>query len=673
LALILAASGCGTIIPDIPDMVVTQQRVEEADRLLASDPQGPIPSPELPAALVAQAVDDGPDRDGTAKISYTVEVTAPDDPPGLGEAFDGVADLRTMMDVPLESRLTLRRRLRSSLQQGQALLNSWGYYDGVADGRLDDGPAPGSFVARISLSPGVPYSLEPGTLVISDAVPLDPASPGAGPGLEDIAGELARARGQAAICPALPGAAPCPAGDLAEVGIRPGARARAEDVLAAVNRLEQVWRSGGYPRAEVTATKYSIDQNLKTLKAEIVLTPGQYIKMGRLETWGDETVKPRYLRLMVNWREGQSWNQDLAERYRETLLDTGLFKSVEIGPGQEPDQDGNHPVVAALEPAPRRTVSGSLNYDSDWGPGVSLSWEHRNVTGWADRLRIELPVWRDLAQLGLSYQRPFVFNSPNHSLLAEAFLLKERTDNYALSSASVAVGLERAINRQLRGRLQASAETGTLDEFLEGQSDYLLLGLPLTLNWNNSDSYLDPTRGLRASLLMSPYVGHYRNDFKVLKYRLEASYYHPLMGPDRLVAAVRGAVGAIGGTGPENLPSSLRFFGGGGQSVRGYEYQSIGPKNARGRPAGGATMSEASAELRFRWSETMGVTAFVDGGMVYESSDLSQVGQDLLWGGGLGFRYYSPVGPFRLDLATPLTPRDEDSRLQIYLSLGQSF
>jgi translocation and assembly module TamA len=107
--------------------------------------------------------------------------------------------------------------------------------------------------------------------------------------------------------------------------------------------------------------------------------------------------------------------------------------------------------------------------------------------------------------------------------------------------------------------------------------------------------------------------------------------------------------------------------------VRGYEYQSIGPKNVRGRPSGGSTLAETSAELRFRWSETMGVTAFVDGGMVYNNHDLTKLGKDFLWGGGLGFRYYSPIGPFRLDLATPLTPRSEDSPLQVYLSLGQSF
>ncbi|MDR0355319.1 MAG: BamA/TamA family outer membrane protein, partial [Deltaproteobacteria bacterium] len=214
---------------------------------------------------------------------------------------------------------------------------------------------------------------------------------------------------------------------------------------------------------------------------------------------------------------------------------------------------------------------------------------------------------------------------------------------------------------------------GSLDEFIVGRRNYEVLGLPLNLNWSNADSFLDASKGLRAALLLVPYYGRYLDDFKVLKYRLEASFYQPLREDKSLVAAVRAAVGSISGTGPEELPSSLRFFSGGGQSVRGYEYQSIGPKNQRGRPAGGATMNEVSGELRWRFSESMGVVAFVDGGMVYQRADVSQIGQDLLWGGGLGFRYYSPIGPFRLDLATPLTSRDGDSPFQVYLSLGQSF
>jgi translocation and assembly module TamA len=676
LALVsLAASGCGTIIPDIPEVMVTNQKLEEADRLLSSDPQGPIPQPRVPAGLMAET-DSGDAALGEGKISYTVAVTAPPEPAGLVEAFEKVASIKVMADRPLEARLTLLRRLRLSLNQGKDLLASWGYYEGRAEGRLDDGPTPGTYVARIELYPGPLYGFAPGKVIISNAVPLT-VGPLADPEGEDIARELAKnllPPDREVFCPPPPGGNPCPVNDLVTAGLKPGAPAKADDMLAVVANLTRLWKDRGYPEAEVTASKYSIDTGQKTLDSEIVLTPGPYVKMGEMLVRGDDTVNPRFLRHSINWVVGQDWNQDLVQAFRESLMQTGLFKSVEVGHDQPPDQNGNHPVTVDLEASPRRTVSGSLNYDSDWGPGLSVSWEHRNLSGWGDRLRFEMPVWEDLAQLGVTYQRPFAFNNPKYSLLAETYLLRENTENYYLASASLAVGVERVINRRLRGRLQASVEAGDLDDFILKRTKYRILGLPFTLFWNNTDDFLNPTKGIRASFLISPYVGHYFDDFRLLKARADFSFYQSLFGGDKLVAAVRLAAGTITGSGPESLPSSLRFFGGGGQSVRGYEYQSIGPKNVRGRPAGGSTMAETSAELRFRWSETMGAVVFVDGGMVYNPEDVSTyIGRDFLWGGGLGFRYFSPIGPFRLDLATPLTPREGDSKLQIYLSLGQSF
>ncbi|MDR1049917.1 MAG: BamA/TamA family outer membrane protein [Deltaproteobacteria bacterium] len=741
LSLLLLLAGCGTIIPDIPDMIVTNQRVAEADQLLASDPLGPIPRPQLPPDLAAAPPPS--DADAVAHGSpahYRLTVSAPGGPDDLVDGYRKVNDLDLKLDTPPDSELGLMRRLRASLGQGQDYLRSLGYYEGTAEGGIarppsavsdasdDDAPAssspssstsssssgarggqngagtsgnngqappPPAYSVEITLTAGPMYYLEPGELIISGDPLLKPDNdePAVDPATGQFDDELylrtertkeehlrraleAREAGRPAgggICPKTEGGRPCPAGDLVSAGLKPGAPARAADVLEVVDNVERKWRDDGYPQAEIVGTRYSIDPVKKTLLAQIILNPGPYLKMGGLVVRGDDTVNERYLRHNVNWREGQNWSEDAAERYREILLQTGLFKSVEAKPAGEPDASGNTALEATLEAAPRRTVSGSLNYDSDWGPGVSVAWENRNLSGWGDSLRVELPYWKDLVQLGLNYQRPFVFNNRNQSLLVEGYLLREDTENYELSSISAAAGFERRLNRRLRARLQTSLELGTLDERMDGRRRYQVVGFPFNMYWNNADSYLDATHGLRASLLLSPYYGSYLADFKVVKYRLEASFYRPLAPENRLVLALRAMMGSILGTGPEYLPSSLRFFGGGGQSVRGYEYQSIGPRNARGRPAGGATVGEISGELRWRFSQTMGAVAFVDGGMVYERADISQMGRDFLWGGGLGFRYYSPVGPFRLDLATPLTPREEDGPLQLYLSLGQSF
>jgi translocation and assembly module TamA len=663
LALIAPIAACGKIIPDIPDMVVTQQRVEEAERLLESDPLGPIPRPDMPGGSGGER-SIAPAPSGAAeKIAYEVEVVAPDSPEGLADRFREASDLFAMKDRPPTSELTLTRRLHSSIDQGIALLRSLGYYEGRVEGAMSR--VDGKRLITMRLEPGPLYHLEAGRVEIltgDEAIGLS--------GGEDEVPDQPVAQELRETWPAPCPVDPCPADTLAQAGLVPGAPARADDVLAAVDALAAIWRDGGYPKAEVAATRYSVDREARTLLAEVALKPGPHATMGDIARQTSSEVKDGWLDYQINWRRGQHWSQSLAEGYRETLMRSGLFKAVEIAPGLGPNDPD--PVLLTLEDAPARTVSGSLNYDTDFGPGVEVAWEHRNLTGWGDKLRIEAPVWRDLIQLAASYQRPY-FLSRRQSLLLEASLLKEDAEAYDLRSASLAAGIDRQLTPKIRGIFRTSLETGSLEEELRPREDYLVLGLPVTLEWSDADSFLDPTKGARVSLLVAPYYGRYHSDFSVVKSRLDAAYYRPLMGPDKLILALRAAVGAINGSGPSALPSSLRFFGGGGKSIRGYDYQSIGPKNARGRPIGGAAVVETGLEARYRWSKTMGITAFIDGGNVYERPKIDHVGQDLLWGGGLGFRYYSPVGPFRLDVATPLTPRDDDDPIQIYLSLGQSF
>jgi translocation and assembly module TamA len=641
--LTVGLTACGAIIPDVPGVVATQQHVEEAERLLQSDPKGPIPKPKIPSSLAeGQYQTYTQDSD---QINYTVDVRSPDEK--LIEIFNDISDLTTLKDKAVSSSVALNRRVRTSISQAQDLLRSQGYYEGMADGDIElvDKKAD----ITIILTPGPIYTVENSLLTIEN----DPA--------------LAQV-----VCPAPLGAVPCPAAALSEVGLKPGEPAIADVVLKAADVFINVWRNDGYPQAEMTTAKYSIDMTRKTLLAEMTLKPGPYVKMGQLIVGDDSPVEFGYLKNKITWEIGQNWSQEKVERFREALLQTGLFKSVETSLTPQDDSNGLRGIVLDLQAAPLRTVRGSINFDSNFGVGLELGWEHRNFTGWGDRLRLDMPIWTDLFQLAANYQRPY-FLHPKQNLLMEGALIHEKADSYTLSAASAAVGIDRQLSPKLRLLVQASTEVGELDEELIGQKKYLVLGLPVSMEWNDSDSYLDPTKGLKIGLLMSPYYGRYLKDFQVLKYRLDASFYQPIASPDALIFALRLAVGAISGSGPQWLPSSLRFFGGGGKSVRGYEYQSIGPLNARGRPAGGASMSEVSTELRWRWSKNLGFTAFVDGGMVYEKPKLSDIGRGFLWGGGLGVRYYSPIGPFRLDLATPLTPREGDGKIQLYLSLGQSF
>ena len=106
--------------------------------------------------------------------------------------------------------------------------------------------------------------------------------------------------------------------------------------------------------------------------------------------------------------------------------------------------------------------------------------------------------------------------------------------------------------------------------------------------------------------------------------------------------------------------------------MRGYSYQAIGPRNDKGDPSGGRSYQIVNLEARYKITDEIGIVPFLDGGMVYEDA-LPQIFGDMRWGAGLGLRYYTPIGPVRLDVATPLNPVDGDPPLQLYISIGQSF
>ena len=131
-------------------------------------------------------------------------------------------------------------------------------------------------------------------------------------------------------------------------------------------------------------------------------------------------------------------------------------------------------------------------------------------------------------------------------------------------------------------------------------------------------------------------------------------------------------MGATSGAERDEIPADIRFYAGGGGSIRGYAYKSVGPRHEN-QPLGGRSVAGLSSELRMNVTDTMGFAAFVDGGGVFESS-FPDFGETFRWGAGLGLRYLTPVGPLRLDIGVPLNRREGiDNSFQVYVSLGQAF
>ena len=138
------------------------------------------------------------------------------------------------------------------------------------------------------------------------------------------------------------------------------------------------------------------------------------------------------------------------------------------------------------------------------------------------------------------------------------------------------------------------------------------------------------------------------------------------------MVAGRLASGSITGASIRDLPAHRRFYVGGGGSLRGFDYQSVSPRDSAGRLIGGRSFIEGSLELRVKITDTIGIVPFVDAGTAYSAS-FPDFSETMRVSAGLGVRYYTSIGPIRADVAIPLNRREGDSRFGIYVSLGQSF
>jgi translocation and assembly module TamA len=631
--------------------------------------QAPAVPPPLQAAGDARG---DPDSPGAAPLTYSVACALADSAPGgdglavedaaqdSGQAvllkdYEEIASLfaqgsslcRLAGNAP-ESLAALERRLRVSLREGRDMLRSRGFYAGELWGVLEeDGARPEHVTVRVLFAPARRY------VVGRTSVREDPPLPRHAP--------ADRLAGDGGILPST----------LGDVGLPEGAPALAADILAAVNRVAAVYRDRGYPFAKIASARYRPDHERRALTVDIRVDPGAFARMGGSEQQGAPGVSPAYVEAMRTWTVGQAWSASRVESFQEALRRSELFRSVEVGPADREDEPGRRKVVAALDSAPERTVSGSFRYRSDFGPGLQAAWEHRNLTGRGDSLRVEAPLWADMQELVAAYRRPF-FSGRGRTLVLRGGALNQDLKAYALRSASVQAGLEQRISPAWSGSLMAGGEGGALKEPGAARREYAMFGLPLSLRRSTVDDALDAGDGSRLTLSLAPYSGEFGGPFTIVRSRLDADAFIPLTEEKRLVLALRGSLGATAGETAGRIPPSTRFYSGGGGSVRGYAYQSIGPRDSDRKPLGGNALLEAGAEARWKLGPQWGLVAFIDGGGV-KDHPLKTFAPDMRWGAGLGLRYYTGIGPIRLDLATPLNPREDDAPLHGYISIGQSF
>jgi translocation and assembly module TamA len=462
-----------------------------------------------------------------------------------------------------------------------------------------------------------------------------------------------------------------PAPDLAA-----GAPALADDVLAAEAALLTQLRNDAHPLARIER-QVTVDHPARAMDIAFTVTPGPRADFAPPEVTGTERVNPEVVRRVAALRLAeQSYSPQRLARARADVAALGPFASVRIETGTALDAQGRLPVTVQVRERPFRVLSASAAYETNYGASLRLGWQHRNLLGGAENLRIELEASRigtetNLlnARAAVTWRQPVPFGWDG-TLVGGPSLVRDRLESYDRDAFVFNLAYERRLGDRWTLSTGPVAEVGQSGAPGGSLSPYQLAGWAFTARYDSTQNLLDPRGGIRAQGSLTPSYA-FQDSTAYLPLRLSGSTYFDVTGDGRSILALRGALGSLVNATAANVPPSQRFYAGGGGSVRGYDFQSIGPRTAQGKPAGGASLLEGSIEWRQRFGESFGGVIFADLGAVGTESFAPT--DELRVGAGVGFRYYTAIGPIRADIAVPLVKQQGSGSFGFYIGIGQSF
>ena len=452
--------------------------------------------------------------------------------------------------------------------------------------------------------------------------------------------------------------------------LAPGDPAASRAILDAELRYQKHYLEAGHPFCAVMPRDVVVNHADRTVAVTYTVRPGPRAVFGPTVIEGLADVSEETVRRMLPWREGDLCRRSVLEKARRRLQESGLFALIQITPEEGPGGPETAVMRVALAERKHRSLGFGVNYRSDDGPGARAFWEHRNLSGLGRRLRVSGELSELEPGLEVAYDNPF-FLRDDQSLSLAFKGSRLDPDPYESRSLSLSGTVERRLTEALRASGGLKLRLATVEQRRQ-EEDFLLLSSPWRLSLDRRDDRLDPVAGYLLTALEEPFVDVGDVDIFFTRQELGASWYKALDADKSLVLAVRARLGSITGDVLEDIPADTRFYAGGGGSVRGYGFEKIGPEED-GDVTGGRSLAEGSVEMRKRLTERLGLAVFVDGGAAFRAS-LPDFSEDIRWGAGMGLRYYTPIGPVRLDVATPLNPRSgTDDPVQVYVSVGQAF
>lgn len=471
----------------------------------------------------------------------------------------------------------------------------------------------------------------------------------------------------------------------AAFGLVPGDSLSTFRIVEERQSLDLALGESGYPFAVIAEPELLIDHDRSEGDLAMPVTPGGKYLFGEVTSNRPQFLSSRHLATIARFDPGDTYQRSLEFDLRRAIAATGLVSTVNVTPREVVPPTGDEPGIVALdvtmEPARLRTIAGAIGYGSEEGFRLEASWEHRNLFPPEGALRVRGILGTQEQLIGATFRRNN-FGGRDKVLSADAYA--STVDNVAFNARTAAarVSYERLstllFQKPLSWALGAEVlATGERNQVIgqrpRPRQTYRIASLFGRATIDGTDSLLDPRTGFRVSGFLAPEFSRtLQEDSVYLRAQGDASYYLP--AGNRVVLAGRVRAATVAGAALEQIAPSRRLYAGGGSSVRGYEFQAVGPKTIFDEPVGGRSLVEASVEARIDtglFDGAVQVVPFFDAASVSTASVPDF--EEIKFGAGIGLRYKTDFGPIRIDVGVPLNPNPRDSAFAVYVSLGQAF
>jgi translocation and assembly module TamA len=370
-----------------------------------------------------------------------------------------------------------------------------------------------------------------------------------------------------------------------------------------------------------------------------------------------DVLKADFLQRYMPFKKGDDYSLDKLIELQHVLNDTDYFQTVEVSPGEALPGSNEIPVEVSLTPRKENRYLFGFGYGTDTGARTKFGWQRPRVNDRGHRFDSEIGVSEVGHKLEANYRVP-VLNPRTDQLVYSVSEVDEELDDVDSDLRTVGVSLNR---RRGDWRETLALEYQREDFEIGNDSDetaLLIPGVTWSRIWGNNFIYV--LDGLRFDFALRGADEELGSDVSFSQVYSSLKFITSLNRNNRIIA--RGSVGSTSTNDFDKLPPSVRFFTGGSQTVRGYEYRSLGPEDDSGDVIGARRLLTGSLEFEHSLNDRWAVAVFYDVGNAIDDFD-----DDLERGAGFGVRWNSPVGPVRIDLANAIS---DDESWQLHINIG---